>query len=590
MVTRSRRFFLSVAPALALAIGILLLGAMDLWQSHRAARMRGEENARNLVHLLAEQTERTFQAIDLTLQGVGAVLTAHPDIPDNDAGFRDTLTGRLRTLPYVRALFAVGPDGFLVHDTGYPATPHVSVADRPYFKDHRENAKLGLHIGHPLRSRVDDTWLISFSRRLDRHDGSFGGVIVAAVDPRYFETFYHGLSVGEGGFISLLLRDGTMLARSPASEQAIGKSFAAASAAFEHLADSPHGVYWSTSPVDGLWRVVGYKALDEAPALVLVGLTQQSVLQPWRDHAVSVIAAVMALLSLIGALVYLLLRNRRRDQQEQARLNRMQRLESLGRIAGGMAHDFGNTLRIALSTLKLIRPALVNDGEARSLVDDTERFLASAMNMTQRLLAFARRQELRPRVTRIDVLIAEFAPILKQAAAPRASVEFALHTDGAACRLDPVQFEATLLNLVLNARDAMPYGGTIRITTGFTDPPPSARGPLDKQTPWVRVTVSDPGVGMSPAALEQAFDPFFTTKGPGQGTGLGLSQVHGFVRQSNGEVLLESQEGRGTRVQLLFPVVPHDDQLDGSDNLDASPEGRTGAAPGPPPAMPSGKS
>jgi signal transduction histidine kinase len=590
MANRSRRFFLALAPALVLAIGILLLGTMDLWQSHRAARMRGEENARNLVHVLAEQTERTFQAVDLTLQGIGAVLTAHPDIPANDAGFRDMLAGRLRTLPYVRALFVVGPDGFLVHDTGYPATPYVNVADRPYFKDHQENANLGLQIGHPLQSRVDDTWLISFSRRLDRPDGSFGGVMVAAVDPRYFETFYHGLSVGEGGFIALFLRDGTMLARSPAAERAIGKSFATASAAFGHLADSPHGVYWSTSPVDGLWRVVGYRVLDEAPALVLVGLTQQSVLQPWRDHAVSVIAALLALLSLIGTLVYLLLRNRRRDQQEQARLNRMQRLESLGRIAGGMAHDFGNTLRIALSTLKLLRPAIVNDREARSLVDDTERLLTSAMGMTQRLLAFARRQELRPRVTRMDDLIAGFASILKQAAAPRASVEFALHTDGAACLLDPVQFEATLLNLVLNARDAMPNGGAITITTGFTAPPPSARGPLDKRNSWLHVTVSDPGVGMSPAAVEQAFDPFFTTKGPGQGSGLGLSQVHGFVRQSNGEVQLESEEGRGTRVHLLFPVASPDDHPDGPDGLDASADGTIGAAPGPPPGMPSGRS
>lgn len=588
MATRSRRFLLALAPALALAIGILLLGALDLWQSFEAAQLRGEETAQNLVHVLAEQTERTFQAIDLTLEGVSAVLAAHPDIPDNDPGFRNKLMERLKTLPYVRALFVVGPDGFLVHDTGYPTTPKVNVADRPYFADHWENANLGLLIGHPIRSRVDNAWLISFSRRLDRPDGSFGGVIVSAVDPGYFETFYRGLSVGKDGFISLLLRDGTLLARSPASEQAIGKSFATSSAVFGHLADRSHGVYWSASPVDGLSRVVGYAALDQAPALVLVGLTRRSVLRPWRDHAVSVLASVLTLLSLIGVLVFLLLRNRRREQEEQARLNRMQRLEALGRIAGGIAHDFGNTLRIALSTLKLLRPAVASDGEARLLVDDTERFLTSAMGMTQRLLAFARRQDLQPQVSRIDDLIAGFAPILKQAAAPRTSVELALHSHGAACQLDPVQFEATLLNLVLNARDAMPNGGAIRITSAVLSPAELARERAGRQVPWVRITVSDSGVGMSPATVEQAFDPFFTTKEPGQGSGLGLSQVHGFVRQSDGEVHLKSEEGRGTRVHLLFPIVMRNNEPGGQGAQDDLTGGITD--PPLPPGRPSGNS
>jgi hypothetical protein len=193
-----------LAPAALLVIGILLLVALELRQTYSEAARRGEEDARNLVHVLAEQTERTFQAVDLTLLGVRDALAAAPGMPDNDVRFRDALKERLAALPYVRALYVIGPDGFITHDTDYPSTPRVSLADRPYFKAHQENPAVGLHVERPLRSRSVGVWFVSFSRRINRPDGSFGGTVVAAVEPRYFEHFYSGLSVGQDGFIALL--------------------------------------------------------------------------------------------------------------------------------------------------------------------------------------------------------------------------------------------------------------------------------------------------------------------------------------------------------------------------------------------------
>jgi signal transduction histidine kinase len=539
-----------------LALGIVLLGALALLQNYNAAARRGEENARNLAHVLAEQTERTFQAVDFTLLAIRDALTAAPDLSENDARFRDSLKERLEALPYVRALFVIGPDGFITHDTDYPSTPRVSLADRHYFQAHRDNAALGLHIERPLRSRSVNVWFVSFSRRIDRPDGSFGGIVVAALEPRYFEQFYRGLSVGENGIIALLLRDGTLLARSPASEEAIGRSFAAAGPVYGALDRSPEGVYWAPSPIDGTTRVVGYRALSTAPALVLVGLAQQTVFRQWREHATMVSITAAILIGLIGALVLLLQRSRRRDQIEQARLSRMQRLEGLGRIAGGIAHDLGNTIRIMQSTFQLLRPSLAGRSDALSLVDDADQALKGARAMIERLLAFARRQELRPELTKIDERIAGFAPILRQAACPRAVLELKLAATGCATLLDPVQLEATLLNLVLNARDAMPDGGTITLATEAVSPPSDQAGIRRTSGPderWVQITVADTGVGMSPAVLERAFDPFFTTKG--QGNGLGLSQVLGFVQQSAGDVQLDSEEGRGTTVRLMFPAV-----------------------------------
>lgn len=563
MRSGSVRSAIPLAPAVLLALGILLLGGLELRQTYDDAARRGEENARNLADVLAEQTERTFQAVDFTLLGIRDALAAAPGLPNNDARFRETLKQRLKDVPYVRALYVIGPDGFIAHDTDYPSTPRVSLADRPYFKAHQEDPDLGLHVEQPLRSRSVGAWFVSFSRRIDGPDGSFGGIVVAAVEPRYFERFYGRLSVGDDGFIALLLRNGTLLARSPAAEEAIGKSFAAVEPLNTHLPRSPQGIFWGTSPIDGMTRVIGYRALDTVPAVVNVGLAQQTVLRPWHEHAIVVSISAAILLGLTGALIVLVQKSRRRDQAEQVRLSRAQRLEGLGRIAGGIAHDLGNTIRIMQSTLRLLRPSLVERPDALSLVADADQALTGARSMIDRLLAFARRQELRPEVTALDERIAGFAAILRQAAGPRIALDLRLSAKGCAVRLDPVQLEATLLNLVLNARDAMPDGGSISVETkgiGHPSDPGTGRIPAADER-WVQVTVTDTGIGMPPAVLERAFDPFFTTKG--QGNGLGLSQVLGFVQQSSGDVDLDSQEGRGTTVRLLFPVVLLEELADG---------------------------
>lgn len=554
MRSRRVRSAIPLAPAALLAIGILLVVALELRQTYGEAARRGEEDARNLVHVLAEQTERTFQAVDLTLLGIRDALNAAPSMPDNDVRFRESLTERLKALPYVRALYVIGPDGFITHDTDYPSTPRVSLADRPYFKAHQENPAVGLHVEQPLRSRSVGVWFVSFSRRINRPDGSFGGAVVAAVEPRYFEHFYSGLSVGQDGFIALLLSNGTLLARSPASEEAIGKSFAAVEPLNSELSRGPQGVFWGTSPIDGMTRVIGYRVLESVSAVVNVGLARQTVFQSWREHTVVVSLSAAILLGLIGALVLLVQKSRRREQAEQARLSRAQRLEGLGRIAGGIAHDLGNTIRIMQSTFRLLRPSLADRPDALSLLNDAGQALGGATAMIDRLLAFARRQELRPEITVLDERIADFAPILRQAVGPRIALDFKLAGKCSAALLDPVQLEATLLNLVLNARDAMPDGGTITVATDVVGLPSDPAGQ------WVRITVTDAGIGMPPAVLERAFDPFFTTRG--HGNGLGLSQVLGFVQQSAGDVQLDSEEGRGTTVRLLFPAVARKDQAD----------------------------
>jgi two-component system cell cycle sensor histidine kinase/response regulator CckA len=239
-------------------------------------------------------------------------------------------------------------------------------------------------------------------------------------------------------------------------------------------------------------------------------------------------------------------------QEMQSRLVHAQKLESVGRLAGGVAHDFNNSLMAILSFTELaLMDTPQHDPRYESLLTVKEAALRAA-DLTRQLLAFGRRQVLMPQLLNVDSLIAGVEKMLRRMI--REDIELVTNLGAADLRvnIDPGQFEASLLNLVINARDAMPGGGRIEITTESVQG--AACRPGGATTGHcVRITVSDSGEGMSPEVLERAFEPFFTTKGAGIGTGLGLSSVYGFVEQSGGEIRIESRVGSGTRVLITLP-------------------------------------
>lgn len=250
----------------------------------------------------------------------------------------------------------------------------------------------------------------------------------------------------------------------------------------------------------------------------------------------------------------------------QAQLLQAQKLEAIGQLTGGVAHDFNNLLTVVIGALDVVER---HPDDARR----RERMIGAALaaakrgeKLTQHLLAFARRQPLKPEVRRVDGLIAESEELLKRALGDAYGFELRLGGDARAARIDAGQFEAALLNLVVNARDATPAGGAVTIESGavtFTEP----RGELEPGA-YLKVSVRDTGSGMDAATIARAVEPFFTTKPPGQGTGLGLSQVYGFARQSGGSVEIESVVGEGSTVSLLLPVVEADAPRNAALNLD----------------------
>jgi signal transduction histidine kinase/CheY-like chemotaxis protein len=262
-------------------------------------------------------------------------------------------------------------------------------------------------------------------------------------------------------------------------------------------------------------------------------------------------------------------------EKTEAALHQAQKLQAVGQLAGGIAHDFNNMLATVLGNLELMerRVSQAKDGWARA---DTDRLLTlieratgavqRGGQLTSRLLAFSRRQRLAARPTDINALLGELVTLASSTLGRRVQVVSDLADDLWQALVDPSQVEAAILNLCLNARDAMPEGGRLTITTANVMVGKSgARLPADSDLApgeYIRICISDTGTGMTPEVKARAFDPFFTTKGPGAGSGLGLSQVYGMARQSGGNVTIDSTAGTGTTVTLSLPrAVETDDAL-----------------------------
>ncbi len=247
----------------------------------------------------------------------------------------------------------------------------------------------------------------------------------------------------------------------------------------------------------------------------------------------------------------------RREAAEDG-LRNAQRMEGLGRLTGGVAHDFNNLLTAILGTARALERHLgpKADDRTRRLLGATVAAVDRGARLNASLLAFARRQPLVLATVNANVLVREFHPLLRRALDESVDLELSLDQKLPPCRADATQLEAALLNLVINARDAMPRGGTIRIVSrrAWLQEQALAGNPDAQPGPYVAVEVRDTGEGMPSEVSERAFEPFFTTKKDGQGTGLGLSQVFGFMRQIGGHVAIQSALRRGTTVTLYLPL------------------------------------
>ncbi|MBS0297593.1 MAG: response regulator [Proteobacteria bacterium] len=264
-----------------------------------------------------------------------------------------------------------------------------------------------------------------------------------------------------------------------------------------------------------------------------------------------------------------------RREQVEAALRQSQKMEAIGHLTGGIAHDFNNMLTGVIGSIDLVRRRM-----ATGRFEGLDRYMQAAWtsaqraaSLTQRLLAFSRRQSLDARPLSVNDLVQDLAELLERSINERITLKLEPGEGLPAAVADANQLESALLNLVINARDAMPDGGTLTVSTRMVEITGEEATPDLAPGRYVAVTVADTGVGMEPSVAEQVFEPFFTTKPTGQGTGLGLSMVYGFARQSGGTARLRSRVGEGTAVEILLPVSDVTPDADAAP-LEPAPDGQ----------------
>jgi signal transduction histidine kinase/ActR/RegA family two-component response regulator len=551
------------AASLLLPLALFIFAS---WLSLRDMRSLADERISRSLDVMEEQALKTFQSITVAIDGIQRMLgTRSPaEIVADEPQLHPELVAIEKTLPEVQSIWIFGPDGRPQVITRQSPPPNLFYGDQDYFtvpRDHPDAFYVG-HI-HASVSGGQPYFTLDHARRGAR--GNFAGVIEMSLLPSDFSHFYGQLTSSPGLGFTLLLQDGTILARYP---PLTGKEGLDARDGFPSriAAQSAGGFYNVHSQIDGTDHRVGFRRLPGFPVYVGAFVQVPAISREWMTGmAMHLIFGIPATLLLFVLLLVVLRRTRRLYAEIDHRLaaedalRQAQRLDAVGQLTGGVAHDFNNLLTIILGNLENAKRELGRWSDAAHAellrrIDNAMHGAERAATLTKRLLAFARLTPLKPSAVEVNRLLNGISEFLQRALGEAIALEIVGAAGLWTAEADAAELEAALVNLAVNARDAMPDGGklTIETSNAYLDDA-YCRYQTDLQHgQYVLIAVSDTGRGMTKEIIDRAFEPFFTTKHSGQGTGLGLSQVYGFVKQLGGHVKIYSEPGEGTTVKMYL--------------------------------------
>jgi two-component system NtrC family sensor kinase len=553
------------------------------------------ENARDRLQLRLghayEHALKVFDTVELSAKYAEELFSDLPDeqIRAAEIEYSARLRAIVATLPQLRDISVIDATGRpLVAGAAGPLPPGLDLSDRRYFAVHKTNQIPGDYISEVLPGRATDLPFFAVTRRRsDPRTGAFHGIIAVALAPEYFADYYARITAPEHGMTALVRDDGQVLARHP-QPPAASLDYGAP---FVHMLASgaPTGTVTAVSPIDGIERLFAYRRLPRHGAFVLAGFDSGAVTRAWlislRNYLSFGVPAVIAMASLAWmaltrarreSLAYARLREEiaRRETTEQA-LRQSHKMEAVGRLTGGIAHDFNNLLTAILGNIDMTLRRLENgDDRIRRSLSSAREAGHRAAALVQRLLAFSRQQPLEVKVIDLNRLVQDMSELLRRSLGEATAVETVLAGGLWRTAVDPNQLENAILNLAINARDAMAGAGRLTIETGnsyLDETYVALHGDGITAGQYVLLAITDSGTGMTKGVTERAFEPFFTTKPAGVGTGLGLSMVYGFVRQSGGHIKIYSEPGEGTTIKIYLPRVMREPEIERVDAFSRPP-------------------
>jgi signal transduction histidine kinase/CheY-like chemotaxis protein len=568
MQARTRTIWLVRLAMAASLLAPLLIFAFASWTSYRNTEALTDERLARSLDVEEEEAQRTFQLVGVALNGVKDLVAgmSAEDIRRDGQRLHTLLQKLDAQVPLIQSIWIYDKDGRPLVSSWDEVPSDLNNADRDFFRSHLRG-DVGTYYGQIYESRFGGQPYFTVSQRL-LHDGAFMGVLEISVLPSNFFHFFATLAYAEGQQFSLIRDDGVFLARYPAAPPGAPTRLDETSGFRRTTARAPAGGFFTTvSPIDHIERRFAARRLEGTPLYVTTGFATATTRREWLSGmAVHLIYGVPVTLILFFSLFAVLLRTQRlyaeisrRSAAEEA-LRQSQKLDAIGHLTGGVAHDFNNLLTIIIGNLEAAQLQLERwtDGAQVKLSRRLENAMHGAQRaatLTKRLLAFSRQQPLNPAVLDVNRVLNGLSDFLRRALGEDVSLEIVGGGGVWPVEADAAELEAAMLNLAVNARDAMPDGGklTVEASNSYLDESYCRQNGDVKPGQYVQIAVTDSGSGMAKEVAERAFEPFFTTKQSGQGTGLGLSQVYGFVKQSGGHVKIYSEAGDGTTVRVYLP-------------------------------------
>lgn len=552
----------SMAAAALLPTAFFVIAA---WYSHRQAFEEGQLRIDRAVRIAQEHAAKVMETNDLVLGRVQDVIGDLTDlaIREQEINLHEELHRVTSGIEQLRGAWVIDAQGTaLVSSSSYPVRRDIGNAGRELFRWHQAGNP-GIYVWAPLGGPMAGERSFSYSRARLTRDGRFNGVLSISLYPAYFRAFYDDLAKSEAGLsVALFRADGSLIARGHEGE---GEPLPIAPGVLKSIqAGADEGLIHAPRSGGQEPRTVAFRRVGQTPLYVAASIGNRVILAGWYRYLTVLAGFTFPTALGLVYMAWLALGRAQREFQAVQKLKQetlqralaedalrqSQKLEAVGRMTGGVAHDVNNLLMVLGNNLHIMKKRIAGVAESAQAAA-MGRAITSGEQLMRKLLAFSRRQPLKPEVVRLPERLPAVIELLRTALDSRVRVRAQIEPDLPSVKLDMAEFELAMLNLGVNAKDAMPKGGELTLTASRAQGADAER--LGRE--GVSIAVRDTGHGIAPDILDRVMEPFFTTKPEGRGTGLGLSQVYGLCAQSGGFARIESAQGQGTTVTMVLPAT-----------------------------------